>query len=146
MTRRIAGWIIFLLGGFTRKAGPGGSPDPIAELKTTGERITVNFDQCEIRSHDYTEPIAPDDPDAQFTSIHYLPLDSSPALHDIRQSVIIFTHLNTRTDRMEKFYSPIIPKDEVTLSFYLDRQKQTTLYVDTTNRRLYYLDLDFLKE
>lgn len=30
-------------------------------------------------------------------------------------------------------------------SFYLDRQKQTTLYVDKTNRNLYYFDLDFLK-
>jgi hypothetical protein len=62
----------------------------------------------------------------------------------ITQTIIIFLNQNTRTGKTEQFISRVIAKDKITLSVYLDRQKQTTLYVDKTNRECYYFDLDFL--
>lgn len=62
----------------------------------------------------------------------------------IKQTVIIFYKPNIRNGQTDKFISRVIPKDKITLSFYLDKQKQTTLYVDKTNKDHYYFDLDFL--
>jgi hypothetical protein len=129
---------------------PKKKPDPtrqdqlINDLKTQGDRIPADFNSCEIRGHEYTDVDSPDE--FQITSLHYIPIAGDPGQRNIRQSVFIFSYTNTRSGQTEKFYSPIIPKDETTLSFYLDRQKQTTLYVDKTNRERYYFDLDFLKD
>jgi len=70
---------------------------------------------------------------------------NAPKLSNVVQTVILFQYLNSRTGQTEKFVSHVIPKDRVSLSFYLDQQGQTTLYIDKTNRSLYYFDLDFLK-
>jgi hypothetical protein len=69
---------------------------------------------------------------------------SLPAPRRKGQPVFIFQHENTRTGTFERFVSPVIPKDKITLSFYFDRQRQTTLYVNKTDRSHYYFDLKFL--
>lgn len=51
----------------------------------------------------------------------------------------------TVREKIKRFISRVIPKDKVSLSFYLDQQKQTILYVDKTDRNKYYFDLDFLE-
>ncbi len=125
----------------------------IAELKSTGERIEVDLRACSIRTSESLEP----DPGKQIDlTMFYLiapaglyPLakfikDRSEEVRGVLRSVIIFPYDNSRTGQTEKFIGPIILKDEVSLSFYLDRQQRTTLYVDKTNRSRYYFDLDFL--
>jgi hypothetical protein len=125
----------------------------IAELKSTGERIEVDLRTCSIRTSESLEPdpgkqidltmfyiIAPTGLYTLATLIKDRPEDTKGVL----TSVIIFPYVNTRTGQTEKFIGPIILKDEVSLSFYLDRQQRTTLYVDKTNRSRYYFDLDFL--
>ncbi|GGA91179.1 hypothetical protein [Puia dinghuensis] len=117
----------------------------IEDLKANGEKIPVDLNSCDIRGHDYSEQVSSDDPDYPFHYLHHYHINEEPITREIPQSIIIFPYSNSRTGLTEKFYSPVIPKDQLTLSFYLDRQKQTTLYVDRTNRKLYYFDLDFLK-
>src|SRR5215470_15559241 len=50
------------------------------------------------------------------------------------KSVIIFVYNNPRTGRSEKFMSEAIAKDSVTLSFYLEKQKNISIYVDRSDR------------
>ncbi len=105
---------------------------------------------CQIRGHEYSEAV--ENPESQLVGLtgsgaltavlnH---LENPTGMRDVRQSVIIFQQTNSRTGTTEKFLSPVISKDDVTLSFYLDRQQHATLYVDKSNRALYYFDLDFL--
>ena len=63
---------------------------------------------------------------------------------NIVQSVIIYNHKNLRTGQNERFISRVIPKDEITLFFYLDKQQNGKLYVDPNDRSRYYFDLNFL--
>jgi hypothetical protein len=125
----------------------------IAELKSTGERIEVDLRVCSIRTSESLES----DPGKQIDLVMFyfiaptglytlatLIKDRPEETRGVLRSVIIFPYVNNRTGQTEKFISPIILKDEVSLSFYLDRQQRTTLYVDKANRTRYYFDLDFL--
>ena len=116
----------------------------------------VDLRNCEIREHNYRDWKEPYGSDSLLLSagvapgLHHLLNNleygsDNPQLSDVTQTVILFQYPNTRTGQTEKFLSPVLPKDRVTLTFYLDQQQQTTLYVDKTNRSLYYFDLDFLK-
>jgi hypothetical protein len=122
----------------------------IDDLKTNGEKIRVDFKDCLIRGHEYSEAV--ENPESHLVGLtgsgaltavlnH---LDNPTGMRDVRQSVIIFQQTNSRTGITEKFLSSVISKDQVSLSFYLDQQQRTTLYVDKSNRNLYYFDLDFL--
>ena len=125
----------------------------IAELRSTGERIEVDLRSCSIRTSESLES----DPGKQIDltlfyiiaptglySLATLIKDRPEEARGVLKSVIIFNYPNSRTGQTEKFIIPIILKDDVSLSFYLDRQQRTTLYVDKTNRTRYYFDLDFL--
>lgn len=122
----------------------------IDDLKANGERIRVDFPDCHIRGHEYSEAV--ENPESQLVDMTVSSaltevmnhLDNPTGMREIRQSVIVFPYANPKTETTEKFVSPVIGKDEITLSFYLDRQQHTTLYVDKSNRALYYFDLDFL--
>lgn len=124
----------------------------IADLKTNGDQIRVDFNACSIHGHSYRETNPQHHPNSllvDMTTSHYLTtvldhLDNADGTRQVNQSVIVFPYQNTRTGAAEKFISPVIAKDEVSLSFYLDQQQSTTLYVDKANRNLYYFDLDFL--
>jgi hypothetical protein len=128
----------------------------IAELKANGEKITVDLNNCEILEHSYSEHKETYGRDSLFFSltavpnIHYLLNKLEDETHgtgivNVCQSVIIFNYPNRRTGQTEKFVSKVISKDRVSLSFYLDQQRQTTLYVDKADRSHYYFDLAFLK-
>jgi hypothetical protein len=65
---------------------------------------------------------------------------------NVIQTVIIFRFENPITGIKERFVSRVLPKDKITLMIYLDKQKQTYLYVDKINREKYYFDLSFLNE
>jgi hypothetical protein len=126
----------------------------ITDLRANGEQIHVDFNVCSIRGHDYRQarPAKGTDsllidltvPDSLTRVLDHLDSAGGNGMQEVRQSVIVFQHNDASTGAIEKFVSPILPKDHTTLSFYLDRQQHTTLYVDRTNRNLYYFDLDFL--
>lgn len=129
--------------------------DAVNSLKLNSEKIIVDLSKCEIKEHHYKEePEISEDPNTLLhqTIEHHLPIlgvaslisNSKTEKVNVVQTVLIYNHHNNRTGEIERFISRIIAKDEITISFYLDRQKQTTLYVDTQNRNRYYFDLDFL--
>jgi hypothetical protein len=127
----------------------------IEELKTTGEKIPVDLSRCEIKEHNYTEEqelyghpneLLTLDFERQIQGFNALGGGShrNVVQVEVRQTVIIYDYQNPRSGKLEKFISRVIPKDKITLSFYVDRQKYTDLYVDKINREKYYFDLDFL--
>lgn len=124
----------------------------VEELKQQGEKITVDFSVCELKEHHYQEEQEADSTKAGWTSLvsplEYHAFSAVDSLKteqvQVIQTVIIFSYHNVRTGQTEKFFSPVISKDKITLSFYLDTQKNTTLYIDRANRSRYYFDLEFL--
>ena len=127
----------------------------IKDLKENGEKIIVDLNKCELKSNSYTEEreryghqneLLTLGLEREIQSLNAMGGGSMRNIEqvEILQTVIIYSKLNSKTGVTEKFISRVINKDETTLSFYLDRQKQTTLYVDKTNRQRYYFDLDFL--
>jgi hypothetical protein len=156
------GLLMFLFGYLLLRYAPTGKEHAkirqvrqlVADLKTNGEQIRVDFSACEILENNYTEQVEPYSGDDLMLatgrpSLHYLlnVLEDKDKRGDVEvnQSCILFRYQNNRTGQTEKFISHVIDKDSVTLSFYLDQQKKTTLYVDKTDRNLYYFDLAFLK-
>ncbi|HET6225144.1 MAG TPA: hypothetical protein VFF27_02630 [Bacteroidia bacterium] len=126
----------------------------IQELKNTGERITVNLNDCDIKEHNYTEE---QERKSSFNDLASPSLkrdiqawdalfDSSRNVNNVtvNQTILIYTHRSE--NKAEKFYSSVIPKDRISLMFKLDAQKTTTLYIDKQNRENYYFDLDFLND
>lgn len=113
----------------------------IAAFKLTSEKIKVDLNHCEVKSNVYTEeherikPLRAQAFDAVF--------DSSKNISQERvyQSVLVFeTEVN---GLLERFYSEIIDKDEVTLRFLIGRQKETYIYFDIEDGT-YYFDMEFL--
>ncbi|MNY24735.1 hypothetical protein D3C86_1584720 [compost metagenome] len=62
----------------------------------------------------------------------------------VNQSVFIFHY--DYGGQLDRFISPVLPFDRTTLLFKFGRQKETTLYIDRSNTRRYYFDLEFLFE
>jgi hypothetical protein len=129
--------------------------DTIYHLKVNGERIRVDLSQCEIKERSYTEErqrygaedeLLTFDFERQIQTLNALGGDNSRNVTQVQvtQTVVIFSRQNPLTGETERFVSRVIPKDKVTVAFYLEEQGETSLYVDKTDRQLYYFDLDFL--
>lgn len=126
--------------------------ESIKELKANGDKIHVDLTQCIMKGHNYTEEqeksvsgeeLLAFDVERQIQSWYSDPIRNMKKVQ-VNQSAIVYNYRNQRTGETEKFVSRVIPKDKISLSFYLDKQKQTILYVDKANRSRYYFDLDFL--
>lgn len=122
----------------------------IPDLTANGEKIRVDFSACEIHTRDHTNRVNASNPEAIFFGSDPIPQFSwggqpANAGNEV-QSVIIFKRENPQTAKIERFLSPVIPQDKKTLSAALDRQRNTTLYVDRADRSRYYFDLDFLAD
>ena len=129
--------------------------ETIKDLKANGEKIIVDLTKCELKGNSYNEEREKYGHQNELLTLGFeREVQAWNALGggsmrnieqvEVAQTVIIYSTFNNRSGTTEKFISRVINKDEITLSFYLDRQKQTTLYVDKTNRQKYYFDLDFL--
>lgn len=151
----LAGGLYLLRNSLTRKEK--NQQQKLAEavnhLKLNGEKIIVDFAECEIKSNKYVEERATQDSKNELPWLieseierYSKGLGQKTIQVSVNQSAIIFPYKNIRTGDTERFVSRLISKDEITLSFYLDRQKTTTLYVDKANRNSYYFDLDFLND
>lgn len=129
--------------------------EAIEDLKLNGDKISINLEQCELKEHNYSEDHDVSGSSNEMLGLvveHYAPIlgviahstESNFEKVNVVQTVLIYNYYNNRTGETERFISRIIPKDKITLAFYLDNQKQTNLYVDKANRGRYYFDLDFL--
>jgi hypothetical protein len=124
----------------------------IIDLKSTGEKIIVEFDKCELKENDYSEEV-----DRYTSSIwapsYYSNLQLLNAMDDpmqnveiveVNQAVLVFQQ--EKNGKTEKFISPILKNEPTTLRFKLAMKKQTVLYVDKLDRSKYYFDLEFLNQ
>jgi hypothetical protein len=129
--------------------------EQIAFLKQVGTAIDVDLTRCEIKEHTYTEEQNRYSRDNELLTLGVeREIEGLNAIGggswrnvkqvEVKQSVIIFLYEDPSAGTKEKFISRVIPKDKVTLGFYLERKEHTTLYVDKTDRKNYYFDLDFL--
>ena len=114
----------------------------IDSFKLTADKIKVDLNSCEIRSNSYSQQISK----AKDSRSMLLDAMVEPNLNiqniEINQAVLVF-----ETDilgQREQYISATIYKDPATLSFLLDKQKETCIYVDRDNRSNYYFDLEFL--
>ncbi|MDI3321463.1 hypothetical protein [Pinibacter soli] len=129
--------------------------EAIRDIKENGEKIMVDLTQCELKEHSYVEEREKNN-GSDNIMLHAIEINmygwgaisaydiQKPEQVQVNQTVIIFSRDNSRTGHTDRFVSRVIPRDKVTLGFYLIQQKQTTLYVDKSNPARYYFDLDFL--
>ncbi len=127
----------------------------VRDLKEKGEKIRVDLSKCTIKENNYTEDREKyQHPNEILTFVFERQIQIWNSMGGgswrnmeqthVEQTVLVYYHHNSRTGETEKFVSRVIPRNKITLSFYLDSQKETNLYVDKTNRSKYYFDLDFL--
>lgn len=124
----------------------------IDDIKTNGEKIKVDFSKCDIKQNNYVEEKEKYGTGSYITTLDIeRNIQAWNALTDstrntervqVNQAVLIFE--NSHNGKTEKFVSRVIPFDRVTLLFKLDKQKETSLYVDKNDRSRYYFDLEFL--
>jgi hypothetical protein len=111
-------------------------------FKQNVEKILVNFDNCKIKSNNYTEQIEKDK-NYRVKTLDAL-YDSSKIIEYIEVNSAIIEYETKINGKNVKFYSPTINKDEITLRFYLAKQKETYIYFDKENINNYYFDTEFL--
>lgn len=100
-------------------------------------KIEVVLDKCTIKQGEFYFNLS--DPGLLTT------MDNAENKDSInkRTSVVIY-RLPLPSNQFEEYVSPIIFKDEVTLSFLLDKQKKTYIYVNPDDKSKYFFDLRFL--
>ena len=114
----------------------------ISKLKECGLKIPVEFRDCEIIANKYYQEIA---------KSKNLKIQAWDSLYDPGSNVKIEEVNQSRISYQDKakneqiFISPIIYKDEITLSFILEKHIGTSIYIDKNNPKVYYFDLEFLK-
>ncbi len=124
----------------------------IDDIKTNGEKIKVDLLKCEIKQNNYIVEKEKHGTGSYITTLdieHDIQVwnaltDSIKNTDRVQVNQVVLIFDNSRNGKTEKFVSSVIPIDRVTLLFKLDKQKETTLYVDKNNRSKYHFDLDFL--
>jgi hypothetical protein len=115
----------------------------VNNFKLTADKILVDLNSCEIKANNYTEQVVDQ---RSYRSQAFDTMRGSPKKYGdiyINQAMLIFE--TEKYGQKERYYSPTIYKDEITLRFLLDKQKETYLYIDKNNREKYYFDLEFLE-
>jgi hypothetical protein len=116
----------------------------IEKLKLEGEKITVNFDDCELLTGykkviDEGENVS----SSLTTNLVIDYIDDEPAPYQDVETCVLIYKTEFQGTKIN-FFSPRIRKDVVTLEFQLGNKKQIDLYVDKTNPKNFWFDLDFL--
>ncbi|HSY60977.1 MAG TPA: hypothetical protein VK796_03830, partial [Cytophaga sp.] len=113
-------------------------------LIQTGLKIEVDLSKVKIKSSNYREVIINNEYSGQskYKALDALAGNDTLEYNSIKESILIYeTQLLEKT---VKFFSPIIPKDEITLQFLLNNQKHTYIYQDKLDQNNYFFDIEFL--
>lgn len=105
------------------------------KLKTTGEKIIVDFDHCEFKDSSFTK----EEIDERMTRFNTINLDYGKVISNdfVGQSLLIYHHSDS--DKTEKFVQAFHCTADA-LKFYV-LEKAVTLYVDRRERAHYFFDL-----
>lgn len=114
-------------------------------LKSTGTKIDVNFDECELKSNKYREEVDQGySPTSKYMALDALVGKDNTQYNNVDQSIIVFK--TEHNGQPATFYSPLINKEKMTLEFLLADKKSTKIYVDRLNKDNYYFDIEFIWE
>jgi hypothetical protein len=108
----------------------------IAELKSKGEKIILNFDDCEFKGNDYQEELQ-DESSLRSDDVLFNQTSRVNIL-EITQSALIYCHHSG--ERKEWFKSQTFPFDEAGLRM-LVMKGRLILYVDGFDREKYFFEL-----
>jgi hypothetical protein len=145
-------WILFRVDAlFERVKHESRLRQTIRHLEQHGEKIVFDPSACEIKENSYSEERDIYSEDEVILSEAKRNIMALDALTDesrntkrvqVNHSVLVHRHIHNGKE--EVFYSPLIPKDRITLMFLLENKKEGCIYVDRNDRRVYYFDLRFL--
>jgi hypothetical protein len=107
-------------------------------------KITVSFDDCEVKTREYFEESVQDDWPTRIQMLDALGGRSEAGIKEKRQvSIVLYKYVDENGQIVEFRSSPIYMPGE-TLRFRLLNKKSTILYFDQKNNSHYYFDFDFL--
>lgn len=113
------------------------------DLIQNGLKIEINLSKIEIKSSNYREEII-DNGYSKYKALDTLSETDNREYNTIKECILVYE--TQVSEKKFKFFSPIIPKDEITLRFLLNNQKTTFIYQDKTDPGNYFFDIDFLYE
>ena len=107
----------------------------IEQLKRSGEKISLNFDNCEFKDSSYSQNII----DERMTRFSHINLDYGKVIgqENVGQSLLVYNY--SGSNGTEKFMQAF-PYGKESLQVSVIRN-QVTLYVDRYDRRKYFFDL-----
>jgi hypothetical protein len=154
MTFFFGGWLLIRTTPTTKeKKDNEQKAQRISALKANGEKIKIDFENCEVKENNFLEEKEKDNlGNYSSTSSPQNDYDVVDALTQrgkklvtvqTNQSVVVYKQI--KNGKTEMFRSPVLSYERTTLLFKLDMHKETILYVDTLNRNNYYFDLEFLE-
>ncbi|MBV4359664.1 hypothetical protein [Pinibacter aurantiacus] len=111
----------------------------VQELKSSGEKVSLTLDNCEVKTRSFVQQIGGDEmPDrAQMIDGIFAPERNYQA----QETVQTYIRLQQEYDgRIFNFYSPPVTMGEESLRFYLSEANRIFLYIDRRNPRNYYFD------
>ena len=110
----------------------------INKLKTTGEKIKLNFDDCEFKENNYYEEVTHNNVRAEPFVTLFDP-NGNREENYIEQSAIIYHH--KAGDKIEKFISPPFLMNLEALKVHI-LDSSVFLYVDRFDRTNYFFDVN----
>ncbi|MDH7462726.1 hypothetical protein QEG73_15645 [Chitinophagaceae bacterium 26-R-25] len=111
----------------------------IQVLKSSGEKVALTLDNCEVRTRSYVQEITNDEMPGRTQMIDGLfASERNYQTQEIVQTYIVLQR--KYDDRMLNFYSPPVTMSEESLRFYLSEANRIFLYIDKQNPRNYYFD------
>jgi hypothetical protein len=117
-------------------------------LVSNGEKIRVEFKNCEIKENFYYEDVQKLHSDTRvyafFALTGTVQSEAITTKESRHSAVVVYKFSNPRTGELQTFISPVITKDKVTLSVLLDQQQLSYIYADRDNSGNYFFDLSFL--
>jgi hypothetical protein len=117
----------------------------LSNIKTNGNKVQVDLLKCEIIQNSYLEE-KENNNIGIYSNIKFwdalIDTNSKNEYLPVNQMRLIYT-IN-KNDEVETYISQLIYCDRETLLMKLYSQKETLLYIDNDDSRIYYFDLDFL--
>jgi hypothetical protein len=117
----------------------------LSNIKRNGNKVQVDLLKCEIIQNSYLEE-KENNNIGIYSNIKFwdalIDSNSKDEYLPVNQMRLIYTV--SKNDEEESYVSQLIYCDRETLLMKLYSQKETLLYIDKDDNRMYYFDLDFL--
>ena len=123
--------------------GTGATTKSIEELKKFGIKVPVNFDKCLIKTNNWTDEVPRYD-NSRVEFWNEIGGDADKNVERVEFNLARIEYTCDINGQRKTFVSPTISKDETTLKLLLALHKETTIYIDPSDKKRFYFDLEFL--